>query len=141
MITNTSSPVNTQQFVLEYDPIGNRKSYQGDNIEGALVYTTNELNHYTATSQPAEAFEYHGNVAQENDGNLTRDGKYDYTYDGENRLTLVTPRSPTIGSYKVKFTYDYLGRRVQKEAWPWTGSQWSTTRSMDRRFVYDGWNP
>jgi hypothetical protein len=40
---------------MRYDPIGNRKWYQGDGIEGALTYTTNSLNQYTATSQPAEA--------------------------------------------------------------------------------------
>ncbi len=42
----------------------------------------------------------------------------------------------------MRFTYDYLGRRVQKQVFRWdTGtSDWNTTAETDLRFVYDGWN-
>ncbi len=135
-----------QQFVFSYDPIGNRTAYEGDGIEGALTYFTNSLNQYTATSQPAESFQYDGNAGPpRNDGNLTQDGRYDYTYDGENRLISVTPRTVVVGSKKVAFAYDYRNRRVRKQVWaasvdgPFGGTvTWVPTE--DRRFVYDGWN-
>ena len=57
-IGNKSSPVTPQQFVFDYDPIGNRLSYEGDALEGALRYYTNEVNKYTETSQPTERFAY-----------------------------------------------------------------------------------
>ncbi len=143
---NTSSPVASQQFVFGYDPIGNRTSYAGDGIEGALTYFTNSLNQYTATSQPAESFQYDGNAGPpRNDGNLTQDGRYDYTYDGENRLISVTPRTVVVGSKKVAFAYDYRNRRVRKQVWTWSQSQFGSQPyewilTEDRRFVYDGWN-
>ncbi len=34
--------------------------------------------------------------------------------------------------------YDYLGRRVQKVVYTYTGGLWVET--SDTRFVYDGWN-
>jgi hypothetical protein len=65
-----------------------------------------------------------------------------YTWDAENRLTTVEPTVPVEDDVQLKFTYDYLGRRVQKQVFRWdTGtSNWNTTAETDLRFVYDGWN-
>jgi hypothetical protein len=46
------------------------------------------------------------------DGNLIEDNIHQFTYDAENRLTSVTPITPTTGSKKVEFGYDYMSRRV-----------------------------
>ncbi|MFO0859702.1 MAG: RHS repeat-associated core domain-containing protein [Phycisphaerales bacterium] len=54
------------------------------------------------------------------DGNLTGDGRFTYTYDGENRLIRVEkavgiPVAPGLGIDGVwYYEYDYLGRRIRK---------------------------
>ncbi|MFO0860521.1 MAG: RHS repeat-associated core domain-containing protein [Phycisphaerales bacterium] len=54
------------------------------------------------------------------DGNLTGDGRFAYTYDGENRLIRVEkavgiPVAPGLGIDGVwYYEYDYLGRRIRK---------------------------
>ena len=148
-IGDESSPVANQQFQFGYDPIGNRTSYLGDGRDGPLSYTTISLNQYTSVADPPlpdELLEYDGNAGPpRNDGNLTQDGRYDYTYDGENRLSTVTPRTVVVGSKKVAFAYDYRNRRVQKRVWTWSqgqvgGDPYVWTLTEDRRFIYDGWN-
>ena len=47
-------------------------------------------------------------VVHDNDGNLTSDGTFTYTYNPRNQLTLVKQGNQTRGSN----TYDGLGRRV-----------------------------
>jgi RHS repeat-associated protein len=81
-------------------------------------------------------------------GNLTSDSVWDYTYDAENRLLTMQHRSEVIGAgmlgyadvRKLEFTYDYLGRRVQKIVrGGWNGS-WFTAILSIRKYLYDGWN-
>ncbi len=85
-----------------------------------------------------EAFQY------DDDGNLTQDGRWDYTWNGENRLVAMETRAVAYnaGAPRVllEFVYDSQGRRVQK-----TVSEWDTGESdfveVDRRhYLYDGWN-
>lgn len=88
-----------------------------------------------------EAFTY------DDDGNLLPDGRWDYTYDAENRLVSMqthTALSPTplanADARRIEFKNDYLGRRVQKTVRDgWNGSTYTTVLS-DEKFVYDGWN-
>ncbi len=65
-----------------------------------------------------------------------------YTWDAENRLTAVEPTVPVEDDVQMRFTYDYLGRRVQKQVFRWDKdtNDWNTTAEADLRFVYDGWN-
>ncbi|MCG8409634.1 MAG: RHS repeat-associated core domain-containing protein, partial [Phycisphaerales bacterium] len=116
-----------QDFEYAYDPIGNRDT---SSIDGgtATDYTTNNVNQYTATANPAETFTYDA------DGNMTADDDLTYTYDMENRLISVADSQGTI----LEFTYDYRGRRVRKvehDPDPVNGGV-----IEDTRFVYDGWN-
>jgi RHS repeat-associated protein len=76
------------------------------------------------------------------DGNLKSDGRWVYSYDAENRLiwletaaAAITAGHPKIG---LEFYYDYLGRRVRKLDYTWSGSAW--VEQDDRRFIYRGWN-
>ncbi len=75
------------------------------------------------------------------DGNLTSDGVWDYSWDGENRLISVQTNNTavTVGVPKsrVEFTYDYADRRVQKRvlAWDANANNWTVTRQ--RRYLYD----
>ncbi len=78
------------------------------------------------------------------DGNLTSDGAWTYTWDAENRLTSMYPLTaiesmlPAASRKRINFHYDYLGRRVRKTVQTWNGSAYVT--SVDRKFIYDGWN-
>lgn len=54
--------------------------------------------------QTPEQFQY------DDDGNLLSDGRFDYTWNGENRLITVSNQTGVVASYG----YDYLGRRITK---------------------------
>ena len=78
----------------------------------------------------------------DDDGNLLSDGRWTYIWDAENRLVSMTTVS---GAYSIgvprqviEFKYDYLGRRVRKTVANWSGS--SYVASLDRKFIYNGWN-
>ena len=73
------------------------------------------------------------------DGNLTNDGIWSYSWDGENRLirlTTVAAASTGYPQITLTFRYDYLGRRVEKLVIDNAGNRLLT----GRRFLYDGWN-
>ncbi|MCG8524766.1 MAG: RHS repeat-associated core domain-containing protein, partial [Opitutales bacterium] len=76
------------------------------------------------------------------DGNLTQDARWDYTWDGENRLiameTLSTVVTAGVPQQKLEFAYDGQSRRIQKKVSIWTGSSWMP--DQDTRFIWDGWN-
>jgi len=127
---NLGNPVTGQQFVYQFDNIGNRETYSanGDTTQ----YTTNSLNQYTQTEDPNETFLY------DDDGNMIQDGTFTYSWNAENRLTDVS----NLETW-VQFTYDYRGRRVLKTVHEWKGNQkngrWQQKSSTI--WVYDGWNP
>lgn len=88
-----------------------------------------------------EAFSYDA------DGNLTGDGRWVYSWDGENRLVAMETRAdilPPLGNFplterrKLEFTYDGQGRRVAKKVSNWNGTAWVLVTST--RFLHDGWN-
>jgi len=75
------------------------------------------------------------------DGNLTQDGRWDYTWDGENRLIQVESKSgfPAGSKRKLEFEYDWQGRRIKKVSHSaWNGSSYGTV--VTTKFIYDGWN-
>ncbi|MCG8526731.1 MAG: RHS repeat-associated core domain-containing protein, partial [Opitutales bacterium] len=76
------------------------------------------------------------------DGNLTQDARWDYTWDGENRLIAMETRALTVSAgvpqQKLEFAYDGQSRRIQKKVSSWTGSSWMP--DQDTRFIWDGWN-
>jgi RHS repeat-associated protein len=75
------------------------------------------------------------------DGNLTNDGRWVYTWDGENRLVemqTLADLPSSVPCQKLSFAYDFQSRRVSKVVSNWNGSAWSEISNL--RFVYDGWN-
>jgi len=74
------------------------------------------------------------------DGNQTRDGRFTNTWDAENRLIGVAslPGAPAASQYSNVFTYDYMGRRIQKVVSTNGGSGWAVPSTNE--YVYDGWN-
>jgi RHS repeat-associated protein len=69
------------------------------------------------------------------DGNLLSDGRWNYTWDAENRLVAMTNNAGVGPLYGLTFTYDAKGRRIQKNVT--TNGAFFTTLN----FAYDGWNP
>ncbi len=73
------------------------------------------------------------------DGNMLTDGRFRYTWNGENRLVraqeLVAPtnRNP----YTVTYAYDHRGRMVRKDVFCSGNSPFSI---LHYTFVWDGWN-
>ncbi len=51
------------------------------------------------------------------DGNLTSDGRWNYSWDAENRLTTVTSlaSTPDGAKGKVEYVYDYQSRMIQRK--------------------------
>jgi RHS repeat-associated protein len=89
---------------------------------------------FVFVAQSPEIFRYDA------DGNMTNDGRWILTWDGENRLiTMVSlTNGPADSKRRLIFGYDYYGRRITKAAERWNGSSWVTTSS--NRFLYDSWN-
>ncbi|MCK6486670.1 MAG: hypothetical protein L6R00_21380, partial [Phycisphaerae bacterium] len=132
-LENPTNPVYSRHFIYDYDPIGNRESYQISQGT-AMTYTANELNQYTATADPSESFTH------DDDGNLTQDGTYTYVWDADNRLIEIRPTSPGTNAIKFVYDYDYMGRRARRTQYGWTGSAWSTSIADQRIYLYDRWN-
>jgi len=104
-----------EQFT--YDDLGNRLTL--NNRAGSdVVYTHNNVNEYSAIG--GESLTY------DDAGNLTEDhNDYEYIYDYENRLTEITKSGNVT---KAAYTYDALGRRIEKIAGGTT-----------THYYYDGW--
>jgi YD repeat-containing protein len=79
------------------------------------------------------------NFGYDNDGNLTSDGRWNYTWDGENRLSTIVARTGAGPQQSMKFEYDSQGRRIGKKAW--NNLTFNGTATVELKFLYDGWNP
>ncbi|HWA09343.1 MAG TPA: RHS repeat-associated core domain-containing protein [Opitutaceae bacterium] len=80
----------------------------------------------------------------DDDGNVTSDGRWNYTWDAENRLISMTTVSAAYGvgvpRQFIQFSYDYLGRRVRKTVANWDSGSSTYVAATDRKFIYNGWN-
>lgn len=78
----------------------------------------------------------------DDDGNLLSDGRWNYTWDGENRLigmeTTSAAGAAGAPKQKLSFSYDYMGRRSSKKVEKWSGTAY--VHHHTRLFIYDGWN-
>ncbi|MCX6878737.1 MAG: RHS repeat-associated core domain-containing protein [Verrucomicrobia bacterium] len=77
------------------------------------------------------------------DGNLTYDGRWNYSWDAENRLTRMqtTADAATAGvpRQRLDFVYDSQNRRVSKTvSTSEDGTTWTFASNLG--FLYDGWN-
>ncbi|MFN2124605.1 MAG: RHS repeat domain-containing protein [Candidatus Promineifilaceae bacterium] len=129
---DSSSPVAVEQRGYLYDPIGNRAQATSAGVQTG--YTTNALNQYSAVTGPdafTPSYDADGNLKNAADGTT-------YTYNAENRLIGAQPETPAEGDTRIEFTYDYMGRRVQKVVYSYSSGAWTPQKEI--RFVYDGWN-
>jgi RHS repeat-associated protein len=81
------------------------------------------------------------------DGNQTSDARWNYTWDGENRMILaeekaaaVQPAESTVKRLKLEFTYDAQGRRIRKVVQSFSSADQTWSVTSDLIFIYDGWN-
>jgi RHS repeat-associated protein len=77
------------------------------------------------------------------DGNLLSDGFWNYTWDGENRLSGMSPKpglEPFVGA-RMWFGYDSDSRRAEKQRQRWDdqAGEWMDYISA-MHFAYDRWN-
>ncbi len=128
-LKDQTKPVRDNERAYQYDPIGNRT--QTIAAASPISYTANELNQYTAVNSFSPAFDSDGNMTGAPDGMA-------YTYNAENRLIVAQPQTPIEGDTRVKFVYDYMGRRVMKAVY--TNSSGSWILASEFLYVYDGWN-
>ncbi len=154
-VQNQYSTATISQYDYTHDNIGRRTSatMTGDVFENPALppapdellmidtdtttsvgYSANDLNQYTSVDTNGSA----ASPAYDEDGSLTDDGTFSYTWNGENRLITITPKTPAVGDEKLEFLYDYMGRRVRKVTTVWDGSTWQTDDTA--LFVYNGWN-
>ena len=97
--------------------------------------TTNTVVGNEFVPQNSESYTYDA------DGNLSSDGRWNYTWDAENRLVDMTSLANALtntAKFKLDFTYDYMGRRIQKLVSTNNGSVYLASRT--NLFAYDGWN-
>jgi RHS repeat-associated protein len=68
---------------------------------------------------------------------MTSDGRWNYTWNAENRLIKVEsrPDTPSSSWRKIEWTYDALGRRIQQVTSIWTNNAWFVVENL--KFVSD----
>ena len=115
------------ESAYDWDGIGNAISYSQETVTN--YYEANCLNQYTVAPIA---------VSYDDNGNAVRVGKWVYSFDGENRMTLASPVETTNGSLRVRNVYDYRNRRIAKTVERFDGSEWFVVENRD--FIYDGWN-
>lgn len=112
-----------------YDPMGNRAAYT--DTSGSTAYTANKANQYTTVGGITSVYDANGN--------LLSDGVKNYAWDAENQLISVTPVTPSEGSHKVEYTYDWRMRRTGKKSYTYTTGAWVLAKITG--FKYHEWNP
>lgn len=126
----------TDTYNSGWDASGNRviERQSPSDMSKWKAYYRGAINNYTSsTGHLAETF------ATDNDGNLTADGSWTYTYDAENRLVQMASKSGNPEHpMTLRFRYDFLDRRVEKKVFPNTTA--TGTPDFYTKFVYDGWN-
>jgi RHS repeat-associated protein len=115
-------------FTFAFDNIGNRSSYTTyeTGSSATSAYTLNNLNQYTAITNPTQAPTYDA------DGDMLSDGTWSFTWNAENRL-IVAEKSDA----KLEFKYDYMGRRVEKKVYSGSTENWTLDKHL--KFVYNGY--
>lgn len=109
-------------------------------VDSVTVYENGTVKNTGKMSLPAPS----QSLAYDLDGNLTDDGVWLYTWDGENRLKSMEHKdyggSASKLYYKLTFDYDSQSRRIRKQVQTKTtfGGAWGGATS--HLYVYDDWN-
>jgi RHS repeat-associated protein len=139
-VTPTGSVVTVDGFATDRRDSWFRREINAANGSSA-VYATNwvqVVNGGVTTTAQVVSFipEEPEEREYDADGNLTRDGRWVYTWTAENRLRKMETRDDLpadVPDLTLEFKYDYLGRRIQKVV------KVGGTTTLDRRYVWQGW--
>jgi RHS repeat-associated protein len=128
VISAVSTNAATYNYGYSFDAIGNRQDYTNYESGSAVTsaYTTDNLNQYTAITNPTNAPTY------DDDGDMLTNGDWTYTWNAENRL-IIAEKSDA----KLEFTYDFIGKRVEKKIYSGSTENWTLNKHL--RFVYDNY--
>lgn len=112
-----------------------RKEWNVDNISKA-VWTNMSVASPGQSAISGSRFLQKTNevFAYDADGNLTNDGRWSYSWDGENRLKQMTVNTNVGPQYQLTFGYDPQGRRIRKQV------ATNGVSIYTNRFVYDRWD-
>jgi len=108
-------------------------------VASAGAQTVGTVNGRQFVAKGVEALEYDA------EGNLTRDGRWVYAWDGENRLVGMesVADGPVESRLRLKFEQDWAGRRVRKRVYAWTGGAgggYGASPVVDVKYVWVGWH-
>ena len=110
------------------------KNLVGPNHEDAVT----EIPRSSFTAQSPKVFTH------DTDGNLTVDGRWNYGWDGENRLIVMETSAAALTAgvtkQKLEFAYDSQSRRIQKKVFSWNLALATWNLESGTLFLYDGWN-
>jgi len=124
-----SNSVSAYDYGYDFDNIGNRLTSRLG--AASATYTANNLNQYAGVVTGGNTY----TPSYDNDGNITGvtlgGNTFSATWNAENRLTVAT-----LPAGKVEFTYDYMGRRVEKKVFQLSSGTFQLVKT--ERFVYDG---
>ena len=67
-----------------------------------------------------------GNLTAVSDGSSTTR----YIYNAENRLVASEPVNPKDNDTRITFTYDYMGRRVEKKTFVFSENDWQAASTQ-----------
>jgi RHS repeat-associated protein len=102
-LTTAQYGIDDTNEIFTIDKLGNRTNVKlKDNTNEVYVVDTN-TNRYTSIDAVGLEYDAAGNLTKDKNG-------YEYKYDYENRLVLITKDDNDIAS----FAYDAIGRRVRK---------------------------
>ena len=105
--------------------------------------TANHANHANRKNHPRRGGSRGSSISRftapgQCPGNLTNDGAWTLTWDGENRLVKMAAGTGAGPQISLQFDYDHQGRRIRQRVW--NNKTWSGNPTNDVRYVYDGWN-
>jgi hypothetical protein len=149
VVSGEATPTNYTVKVNGYEAIRQDTYYAADvGIPSwgnyLLSSTAVEYSNTTAvaTNGPWSSFvpKYNEAYAYDDDGNLTSDARWGYTWKDRNQLTeMQMPNTPSgMNRQTLVLRYDALGRRKYMAFQERIGGSWQTLAT--HRYLYDGWN-
>lgn len=118
--------------------------YSGTGIESKK---TDDITTYLIVSKIISRYKTHvestpENFTYDNNGNLTSDGRWAYTWNAENRLvsleTSAGAANAGVKREKYEYTYDWIGNKVESKHYEYEDNAW-VLESTNKRY-YDGYN-
>ena len=137
---NPAFRLDNRSYNYDFNSIGNRTLLElgPDSVSAptsSTGYTPNTLNQIDTLTTDGQI----KNLNYDVDGNLIEDETFDYTWDAENRLLAVSPKTPQAGDNQLNFQYDYQGRRIVKTVTTWDDSAAEYVSAYRYLYFYDGW--